>query len=145
MSEADPRGASSNTPHEIINPPELSPPIGFSHAVVSRPGRTIWLGGQPALRQDGSVQGDTFAEQFDVAMGNIVQALRAADAGPEHVVTMQLFVTDGDEYRASLKELGPVWRRHFGRHYPAMAMFEICGLFDPEARLEIQAIAVVPD
>ena len=135
----------SDTPHEIHNPSHMAPAIGFSHAVVSRPGRTAWLGGQPAQAPDGAIQGESFAEQFDIALGNVCSALRAAGGEPQHIVQMQLFVTNGDEYRACLKELGPIWRKHLARHYPAMAMFEICGLFDPEAKLEILAVAVLPD
>ncbi len=134
-----------NTPHRLLNPEGLSPAVGFSHVVLPAPGRLVFLGGQAAQRPDGSIAGETLVEQFEVALDNLVKALAAAGAKPEHLVWMQLFVTDGDEYRRSLEDLGRVWRPRLGRHYPAMALFEIKGLFDPKAKVEIMAVAVVPD
>jgi enamine deaminase RidA (YjgF/YER057c/UK114 family) len=133
------------TPHRVVNPPGLAPPVGFAHAVVAAPGRTVHLGGQAAQRADGSIQGATVVEQFDVAAGNVVTALTAAGGRPEHLVALQIYVTDAAAYRAALAELGAVWRRHFGRHYPATALLEVAGLLDPAALVELVATAVVPD
>ena len=133
------------TPHRLVNPPELAPPVGFSHAVAAAPGRTVYLGGQTAAGADSHVSGETIAEQFDAAAANVVTALAAAGARPEHLVSLQIFVTDVEEYRASLDELGRAYRRHLGRHYPAIALFEVQGLFDPAAKVELLGLAVVPD
>jgi enamine deaminase RidA (YjgF/YER057c/UK114 family) len=132
-------------PHRVVNPPGLVEPVGFAHAVVAARGQTVWLAGQAAHDADGTLQGATLVEQFDRAAGNVLEALRAAGGEAEHVVSVQLFVTDAEAYRGSLRELGDVWRRHFGRHYPAMALVEVSGLFDPAAVVEIMAVAVVPD
>ncbi len=132
------------TPHEIVNPDALPPAIGFSHAVVAAPGRTVHLGGQTGHDRSGSLPGDTVSEQFDRAAANVVQALAAAGAAPEHLVSLQIYVTDLEAYRAELKELGTAYRRHFGRHYPAIALFGVAGLFDPDAKVELVATAVVP-
>jgi acyl-CoA dehydrogenase len=129
-------------PARIVNPPDLAPPTGFSHAVVA--GSTVYLGGQTALAGDGSIQGDTIAEQFDVAAGNLLTALRAAGGGPGDLVMLQVFVTDVDEYRASLVELGRVWRRHFGKRYPAMGLFGVVRLFDAAAKVELMGVAELP-
>ncbi len=131
--------------HRLVNPPELGPPAGFSHAVVAAPGRTVYLGGQTAQRPDGSIAGTTMVEQFDVALANLVTALNAAGAAPEHLVSMTVYTTDAGQYRADLRDLGKVYRRHLGKHYPAMAFFEISGLFDPEALVELVCTAVIPD
>jgi enamine deaminase RidA (YjgF/YER057c/UK114 family) len=131
-------------PHRIVNPESLAPPVGFSHAVIAAPGRHVFLGGQTAHGPDGRVHGTTVVEQFDRAAANLVTALAAADALPEHLVSLQIFVTDASEYRGSLPELGEAYRRHFGRHYPALALLEVTELFDPEAKLELVAEAVVP-
>ena len=120
----------------IVNPPELPEPIGFSHAVVA--GGAVYLGGQIG-------EGDSVAEQFDSAAGNLVTALRAAGGEPDHLVSLVVYVTDVDEYRASLSELGAVWRRHFGRRYPAMALVGVAALFEPEAKVELMGVAVLPD
>lgn len=82
------------------------------------------------------------AEQFDVAADNLVKALAATDAGPGDLVSMQIFVTDIDEYRRLSKQIGEAYRRHFGRHYPAMALLEVRRLFDPAAKVELVATAV---
>ncbi len=126
---------------ERINAPELPPPAGFSHAVKA--GDTIYLAGQVAQAPDGAVTGETIVEQFDVAAGNLVTALRAAGGVPSDLVSLQVFVTAVAEYRASLRELGEVWRTHFGRHYPAMGLFGVTELFDPAAKVELMGVAVV--
>ena len=131
--------------HELVTSPELAKPVGFAHAVVARPGRTVYLGGQAAQGRDGAIRGGSLVAQFDVAAGNVVEALRAAGGEPEHIVLMQIFVTDAAAYRGALSELGRVWRDRFGRHYPAIALLEVKGLFDPRAHVELMAIAVVPE
>ena len=128
--------------HEIVTAPELAPPVVFSHAVVAAPGRAVYLGGQTALAPDGTIAGETLAEQFDVAAGNVAAALRAAGCTAEDLVSLQIFVTDVDEYRGALAELAPLWRRHFGRRYPAVGLFGVTRLFDAEAKIELMAVAV---
>jgi enamine deaminase RidA (YjgF/YER057c/UK114 family) len=120
----------------IVNPPELPDPVGFAHAVVA--GRTVYLGGQTG-------EGATIVEQFDAAAGKIVAALQAAGAAPEHLVSLVVYTTDVSEYRASMRELGEVWRRRFGRRYPALALVGVSALFEPDARVELMGVAVVPD
>lgn len=133
-----------STPHEIMNPEGLAPPRGFSHTLIAAPGTMIFLGGQTAHDADGSLRGSSVAEQFDAAASNVVTALQAAGAGPEHLVSLQIFVTDADEYRSALAELGRIYRSRFGDHYPATALFEVKGLFDPGAKVELVCTAVVP-
>ena len=124
--------------HRIVNPPELAEPVGFAHAVVAAAGRTVYLAGQIG-------QGQSVVQQFDAAARNLVVALRAAGGEPHHLVSIVVYVTDVVEYRAVLRELRDVWLRHFGRRYPAMTLVEVSALFDPEARVELAGVAVVPD
>ena len=126
------------TPHRVVNPEGLAPPVGFAHAVVAAPGRTVWLGGQIG-------GGTNVVEQFDAAATNLLAALSAAGGEPEHLVSLQVFTTSAAAYREALPELGATYRRHFGRHYVATALFEVAGLFDPAAKVELVGIAVVPD
>ena len=132
------------TPHEILNPEGLAAPSGFSHAVLAAPGRLLFLGGQTAHDAGGNLQGEVVEDQFDAAAANVVTALAASGAAVEHLVNMHIFVTELREYRASLKELGVVYRKHFGDHYPAISLFEVKGLFDPGAKVELVCTAVVP-
>ena len=126
---------------ELINSPDLAPAVGFSHAVVA--GNTVYLGGQIASAPDGSVQVETLGEQFDLAAANLITALHAAGGGPDDLVSLQIFVTDVAEYRAWLPQLGPIWRKHFGRRYPAMGLFGVTELFDPAAKVELMGVAVL--
>ena len=131
--------------HEIVTAPDLAPPVGYAHAVLAAPGRVLALGGQTALGPDGEIVGTTMTEQFDVAAGNIVAALRAAGCAAEDMVSLQIFVTDVEEYRGALEELAPLWRKHFGRRYPAAGLFGVVRLFDVEAKIELMAVAVRPE
>jgi enamine deaminase RidA (YjgF/YER057c/UK114 family) len=83
--------------------------------------------------------------QFEVAAGNLLAALAAAGGQPDHLVSIQIFVTDAPAWRAAQPDLGAAWRRHFGRHYPAVGLFQVAALFDPAAQVELVAIAVIPD
>ena len=130
------------SPHEIRNPEGLPRPSGFSHAVIAQAGRTVYLAGQTAQRPDGTIAGGTMAEQFDLAATNVVGALEVAGAHPQDLVSMQIFVTHIDEYLRASKEVGEIYRRHFGRHYPAMALLEVRRLSDPAAKIELMCIAV---
>jgi enamine deaminase RidA (YjgF/YER057c/UK114 family) len=133
------------SPHRTVNPEGLAPPVGFAHAVVAAPGRTVYLGGQAAQGPDGAIVGATLVEQFEVAAANLVAALTAAGGSPEHLVSLLIYTTEIDRYRASLGELGAAYRRHLGRHYVATALLEVAGLFDPAAKVELVGTAVVPD
>ncbi|HEX2110172.1 MAG TPA: RidA family protein [Gaiellaceae bacterium] len=131
--------------HRIVTAPGLAEPVGYAHAVVAAPGRTVYLGGQVALDAGGNVRGETIAEQFDLAAANVVAALAAAGGRPDELVSLLVFVTDMREYRASLGELGVVWRRHFGSRYPAMALVAVSDLVEPDARVELVGVAVLRD
>jgi enamine deaminase RidA (YjgF/YER057c/UK114 family) len=131
-------------PHRVVAAPDLAPAIGYSHAVAASPGRVVYLSGQTSQDPRGSIAGDTVVEQFDVAAKNLTVALAAAGGRPEHLVSLHVFVTDLAAYRASRAPLGEVWRTHFGRHYPAMAVIGVTGLYDPAAKVELMGIAVIP-
>jgi enamine deaminase RidA (YjgF/YER057c/UK114 family) len=119
----------------IVNPPELPEPVGYAHAVVAK--GAVYLGGQIG-------EGETVVEQFDSAAGKLLTALKAAGGEPVHLVSLVVYTTEIEEYRGSTSELGEVWRRHFGRRYPAMAVVGVDALFDPAARVELMGVAVIP-
>jgi enamine deaminase RidA (YjgF/YER057c/UK114 family) len=120
----------------IVNPPGLPEPVGFSHAVVA--GGAVYLAGQIG-------EGESLVDQFDSAAGRLLTALRSAGGEPDHLASITVYVTDMDEYRASLSELGEVWRRRFGRRYPAMALVGVAELVEPAAKVELMGVAVLPD
>ncbi|MFD5037029.1 RidA family protein [Streptomyces sp. NPDC087894] len=126
-----------------INPAELAPPTGFSHAVTATGGRLVFLAGQTALDGDGKVVGATLPEQFETALGNLLTALRAAGGAPSALARVTVYATDVADYRAHASELGAIWRRLAGREYPAMAVIGAVRLWDEQARVEIDGIAVL--
>ncbi|MFF7852753.1 Rid family hydrolase [Streptomyces sp. NPDC007904] len=129
---------------ERVNPPDLSPPAGFSHAVVASGSRVVFLAGQTALDTDGKVTGDTLPEQFARALTNLLTALRAAGGTPADLARVTVYATDVAAYRAHARELGRTWRELAGRDYPAMAVVEVVRLWDERAMVELDGFAVLP-
>ncbi|MDN3021450.1 RidA family protein [Streptomyces sp. S.PB5] len=129
---------------ERVNPSELSPPTGFSHAVVATGTRVVFLAGQTALDGDGKVVGEGLVEQFERALTNLLGALRASGGTPADLARVTVYATDVADYRARAAELGGVWRRLAGREYPAMAVVQVVRLWDEEALVELDGFAVLP-
>ncbi|MEI5097984.1 RidA family protein [Streptomyces sp. PmtG] len=129
---------------ERLNPDELSPATGFSHAVVATGGRVVFLAGQTALDTDGKVVGATLPEQFERALANLLTALRAAGGTPADLARVTVYATDVADYRARARELGAVWKRLAGRDYPAMAVIGVVRLWDEECLVELDGFAVLP-
>ncbi|NUQ96952.1 MAG: RidA family protein [Streptomyces sp.] len=129
---------------ERVNPSELSPPAGFSHAVVATGTRVVFLAGQTALDTDGKVTGDTLPAQFERALTSLLTALRAAGGTPADLARVTVYATDVAAYRTHAPELGRLWRELAGRDYPAMAVVEVVRLWDEEAMVELDGFAVLP-
>lgn len=127
---------------EQVNPAELVKPSGFSHAVVAQ-GRVIFLAGQTAIDRSGAVVGADVVDQFELALGNLLTALRAAGGSPEELTSLTIYTTDLADYRARGQEIGGVWRRLIGKSYPAMAVIGVSRLWDESALVEIQGFAVI--
>ncbi|HEV8572209.1 MAG TPA: RidA family protein [Actinomycetota bacterium] len=143
MTEEARPAALPTSPHRLVNPDTLPPPKGYSHAVVAAAGTIVALAGQTGYRADGTIVEDLVG-QFDQAAWNVAEALRAAGGSPEHLVQLLMFVTDVAEYRARREEIGEAYRRHLGRHYPAMALLGVVELVDPRTKVELVGMAVVP-
>ncbi len=129
--------------HERVQPEGWARPRGYSNGVLAE-GRVLALGGQIGWNAQQEFETDSFLGQFEQTLANIRAILDAAGAGPEHLIQMTIYVTDLDAYRGSLAELGPIWKRHLGRNYPAMALVGVVGLVEPRALLEIESLAVLP-
>jgi enamine deaminase RidA (YjgF/YER057c/UK114 family) len=141
--EARPDAPPAST-HRLVNPDSLPPPRGYSHAVVAAgTGTVVALAGQTGHHADGSIE-ENLVGQFDQAAWNVVEALRAAGGSPEHLVQLLIFVTEVAEYREHREEIGEAYRRHLGKHFPAMALIGVSELVDPRARVEVVGLAVVP-
>jgi enamine deaminase RidA (YjgF/YER057c/UK114 family) len=130
----------------VINPRELPAPRGFNHGIEVRGGRLLFLAGQDASGPDGVIvaAGDLVG-QLEQVLRNLSAVVRAAGGQPQDIVKLNIYVTDRDAYLANLKPLGQVFRATFGAYYPAMALFQVAGLFQDAALIELEGIAVLPD
>ena len=127
----------------ILQPPGWAKAKGFSNGIACS-GRLVFVAGQVGWTGEGKWEARDFAGQFRQALKNILEILREADAKPEHIVRLTWYVLDKKEYLASLKEVGLAYRELMGRHYPTMAVVQVSGLVEDQARLEIEATAVIP-
>ena len=130
---------------QILQPPGWARPKGFSNGIAVRGGTTVYIAGQIGWTADERFEQKTFAGQFRQAIANIVAVLAQAGGRPEHLVRLTWYVLDKQEYLASLREVGAAYREIIGRHYPTMAVVQVTGLAEAEARHEIEATAVIPD
>ncbi len=129
---------------ERVNPPQLARPAGFAHAVVGR-GTIVFLAGQTAMAQDGSIVGSDVVSQFEAALTNLLTALRSAGGTPGDLASLTIYAVDLADYRRNASGIGDVWRRLIGRDYPAMAAVGVTRLWDDEALVEVQGCAVLSD
>ncbi len=136
----------SRTPWRQINPESLPEPIGYSNAIVTSGGRRVIIAGQTSLGRDQKIQhiGDLVA-QARAAFEGIATILEEAGARPEHLVRMRIFVMSAKNYAANSREIGMLYRQHFGKWFPAMTLVQVARLFDEGALIEIEAEAVIPD
>ena len=138
MSGGDERAA------RILRPGGWAPPRGYSDGMVSH-GRYITLAGQIGWDPTSELAKlrPTFAEQFDQALSNVMDVVRSAGGQATDIARMTVYVTDKKEYLAALKQVGEAWRKHLGKHYPAMALVVVAALLEDEAKVEIEATAVL--
>nr|WP_242481809.1 RidA family protein [Paracraurococcus ruber] len=126
-----------------LQPPDWPAPKGYANGMLGR-GRMVLVGGQVGWDAAGRFPAG-FVAQTEQALRNILAVLAEAGAGPERIGRLTWYVTDIAEYRDSLAALGPVYRAVMGRHYPAMTLVQVAALVEPEARVEIEATAILPD
>ena len=127
---------------ERINPESMAAPIGFSHAVKAQ-GTIVYLAGQTALNKEGLIVGNGIVEQFEKALTNLLTALEHAGGKPSQIAKLTIFSIDPQNYRDNARELGKVWQRLVGRDYPAMTLVGVTRLWDIEALVEIEGVAVL--
>jgi enamine deaminase RidA (YjgF/YER057c/UK114 family) len=129
----------------LINPHALGTPSGYSHGVLTEAnGRLLFISGQIAWDQSQRIVNDDFVAQFDKALENVVTVVTAAGGEPSTITRLTIYVTNKLEYRERTKEVGECYRRHMGKHFPAMALVQVAGLLDDAAKVEIEGIAVLP-
>jgi len=129
----------------IINPESLGAPRGYSNGLLANAGgKLLFIAGQVAWNQNQQIVSKDFVEQFDKALENVVTVVSAAGGEPGNIARLVIYVTDKREYIARTKEVGEYYRKHMGKHFPAMVLVEVRGLLDDAAKVEIEGIAVLP-
>jgi len=129
---------------KILQPPGWARAKGFSNGISAK-GRLVFIAGQVGWTGQGEWKEKGFAGQFRQTLKNILEVLAQDGGKPEHIVRLTWYVLDKDEYLKSLMGVGVAYRELMGRHYPAMAVVQVGGLIESEARLEIEATAVIPE
>jgi enamine deaminase RidA (YjgF/YER057c/UK114 family) len=130
---------------KLINPAALGAPRGYSNGLlVDGGGKLLFIAGQIAWNNDQQIVSDDFVEQFDKALANVITVVRAAGGEPNNMARLVVYVTDKIEYRERTKEVGERYRKHMGKHFPAMVLVQVAGLLDDRAKVEIEGMAVIP-
>lgn len=129
--------------NETINPASMAKPSGYAHGIKA--GQTVYLGGQTALDKDMNIVPGGIVEQFKQAFSNVLTTLVEAGGRPEDLVSVTIYLTDVDDYMAHGREIGRMWRDMAGSEYPAMAGIGVSRLWQKEALIEIQGVAVIQD
>jgi enamine deaminase RidA (YjgF/YER057c/UK114 family) len=129
---------------KVLQPPGWVRARGFSNGIAAS-GKLVFIAGQIGWTGQGEWIEKSFAGQFRQALKNILEVLKEAKGKPEHIVRLTWYVLDKKEYLASLNEVGAAYRELMGKHYPTMAVVQVGGLVEDEARLEIEATAVIPE
>jgi enamine deaminase RidA (YjgF/YER057c/UK114 family) len=129
---------------KLINPEALGAPRGYSHGVLADGGgKLLFVAGQIAWDQNQKIVSHDFVEQFDRALANVITVVKAAGGESTNIVRVVVYVTNKQEYLAQTKAVGERYRKHMGKHFPAMVLVQVVSLLDDAAKVEIEAMAVI--
>jgi enamine deaminase RidA (YjgF/YER057c/UK114 family) len=129
---------------QTLLPEGWSPPIGYANGIAVDAGRLVFIAGQVGWDAAQRFASTALAPQFEQALQNVLAVLATAGGEPQHIVRITAFCCDKPAYLAVRRELGAIWRRHMGRHYPAMSMIFVSDLLDRPGLIELEATAVIP-
>jgi len=129
---------------EFINPESLGAPRGYANGVLTKAGgRLLFIAGQIAWDQDQQIVSDDLVAQFDRALANVLAVVTQAGGLPEQIARLIIYVTDKNEYRDRMQEVGERYRARLGKHFPAMVLVEVKSLLEDRAKIEIEGMAVL--
>ena len=129
---------------EVLLPQGWAPPIGYANGIAAAPGRIVFIAGQVGWDAQQRFQSEEIVPQFEQALANVLAVLAEAGGRPEHICRITAFCCDKPAYLAARPQLGAIWKRRMGRHYPAMSMIFVSDLLDSPGKIELEATAVVP-
>jgi enamine deaminase RidA (YjgF/YER057c/UK114 family) len=129
---------------EVLLPQGWAPPIGYANGIAVAPGRIVFIAGQVGWDAEQKFHSTEVAPQFEQALQNVLAVLAEAGGRPEHICRITAFCCDKPAYLAARPQLGGIWKRLMGRHYPCMSMIFVSDLLDSPGKIELEATAVVP-
>jgi enamine deaminase RidA (YjgF/YER057c/UK114 family) len=129
---------------DTLLPAGWKAPVGYANGIAVDAGRIVFVAGQVGWNAQQVFETEAIVPQFEQALANVLQVLAAAGGRPEHVCRLTAYCCDKPAYLAARAELGAVWRRLMGRHYPAMSMIFVSDLLDHPGKIELEATAVIP-
>ncbi|MBI2986847.1 MAG: RidA family protein [Deltaproteobacteria bacterium] len=131
-------------PFELLNPAGLERPVGYAHVAKVSSGKLVLIAGQAPLDADGSVVGKgDFVAQFRQVVQNLKLAVEGVGGRPNQFAVLTMYVTNVQAYLADRDAIGAAYRTVFGKHFPAITMVEVKGLYHPDCMVEISGVAVV--
>jgi enamine deaminase RidA (YjgF/YER057c/UK114 family) len=130
---------------QVLLPEGWSPPVGYSNGIAAAAGRLVFIAGQVGWNEAQRFESEELAPQFEQALLNVLAVLRAAGGEARHVCRITAYCCDKPAYLAARRELGAIWRRRMGHHYPAMSMIFVADLLDSPAKIELEATAMLDD
>jgi enamine deaminase RidA (YjgF/YER057c/UK114 family) len=128
---------------QILQPTQWPRPRGYSNGIIAS-GRQIYVAGQIGWDAHGRFNSARLGDQVRQALENIRSVLEQANAGPQHIVRLTWYITSRDEYYAELADIGAAYRAVMGMHFPVMSVVQVVALMELQAKVEIEATAVVP-
>ena len=129
---------------KFINPESLGTPSGFSNGILTEPSaKLLFIAGQIAWDSNQKIISDDFVEQFDRALANVIAVVTEAGGVAEQIARLVIYVTEKQEYRKRIREIGERYRARMGKHFPAMVLVEVKSLLDDRAKVEIEGIAAL--
>jgi enamine deaminase RidA (YjgF/YER057c/UK114 family) len=128
----------------VLLPSGWAPPIGYANGIDVPAGRIVFIAGQVGWNERQCFASEDLVPQFEQALKNILAVLAQAGGEPRHICRMTAYCIDKPAYLAARGELGRIWRRLMGTHYPAMSMIFVADLLDHPAKIELEATAVIP-
>ena len=129
---------------QALLPEGWAPPVGYANGIAVDAGRIVFIAGQVGWDAQQHFHSADIAPQFDQALQNVLAVLAVAGGAPQHICRITAFCCDKPAYLAARRELGGIWRRHMGTHYPAMSMIFVSDLLDNPGKIELEVTAVVP-
>ena len=129
---------------QVVLPDGWAPPIGYANGIVVSAGRIVFIAGQVGWDAEQKFHAQTLVPQFEQALKNVLAVLAAAGGDARHICRITAYCCDKPAYLAARREVGAIWRKHMGSHYPAMSMIFVADLLDSPAQIELEATAVLP-